>query len=527
LKSLIADGHIEMDVSPEGRTGSAIVVSPRWQVLAQGHKGDGTFAWVRIQTVKGPLNIGSIYSPAERGRRCRFWRWLHSLIIEDNWLFYGDFNMLEFHDDSLGQSSVLHGSEERAWKCIVDDLDLLDLYVCASQRKGPLFTRQAVSGARVDGARLDRIYGTSRGEWFHHVVHLHHDGRQMLSDHVPIIAKIALEEPPLQGKRKGTYFKFDAGYLKDATVLGKVKEAWGVRAEDSDPMEYWREGWRRISRIMKAEKKIRQANFRTLDAKRIELEALRLKIELGLTEEEIQSLKKLEAEIRDTERKEAIVWRTKSRIRWLSLGDAPTKYFHAQLRAKHARETIVALETSTGETVTTDEGLLRTVQTEFEQWFGANPGIRANQEGIDNALELVTGRLSPEENQALVAEPSDREILQIVKAMKKEKAPGIDGITSEMLLECWSFLGKDCCAVVHAFWREKQLTRQMIAAVIKLIPKGGARQFLKNWRPLSLLNVPYKVIAKILSNCLKLYLPRLVEIQQTGFIEGRSIQDNI
>jgi hypothetical protein len=112
---------------------------------------------VCIQTSKGPLKIGYIYAPAERGRRCRFWQWLNSLLLEDNWVFAGDFNMLEFHDDSLGRSSVLHGSEERAWKCIVDDLDLLDLYICASERKGPLFTRQAISGMQVDGARLDWI----------------------------------------------------------------------------------------------------------------------------------------------------------------------------------------------------------------------------------------------------------------------------------------------------------------------------------------------------------------------------------
>jgi hypothetical protein len=67
----------------------------------------------------------------------------------------------------------------------------------------------------------------------------------------------------------------------------------------------------------------------------------------------------------------------------------------------------------------------------------------------------------------------------------------------------------------------------MLAGVIKLIPKGGERYFIKKWRPISLLNMLYKVIAKLLSNRLKLVLPWLVDIQQMGFIEGRSIHDNI
>ena len=121
----------------------------------------------------------------------------------------------------------------------------------------------------------------------------------------------------------------------------------------------------------------------------------------------------------------------------------------------------------------------------------------------------------------------NEEIERVVRDMKREKAPGVDGITVEVLLKCWDFLGEDCCKVVHNFWKRKKLTRQMLAAIIKLISKGGSREFLKNWRPISLLNVPYKVIAKLLVNRLKTILPDLEDIQQTGFIQGRSIYDNI
>jgi hypothetical protein len=88
-------------------------------------------------------------------------------------------------------------------------------------------------------------------------------------------------------------------------------------------------------------------------------------------------------------------------------------------------------------------------------------------------------------------------------------------------------MGGDCCAVVHEFWQKKKLSKLMLAAIIKLIHKGGDRHFLKHWRPISLLNVPYKVIAKLLANRLKQILPDIVDIQQTGFIKGRSIHDNI
>jgi hypothetical protein len=100
----------------------------------------------------------------------------------------------------------------------------------------------------------------------------------------------------------------------------------------------------------------------------------------------------------------------------------------------------------------------------------------------------------------------------VVRDMKKEKAPGVDGVTAEMLLSCCDFMGTDLSAVIHEFWKKKKLARSMLAAIIKLILKGGDRQLLKHWRPLSLLNVPYKVIAKLLANRLKKVLPDLVDI---------------
>jgi hypothetical protein len=67
----------------------------------------------------------------------------------------------------------------------------------------------------------------------------------------------------------------------------------------------------------------------------------------------------------------------------------------------------------------------------------------------------------------------------------------------------------------------------MLSAIIKLIYKGGERDLLKNWRPISLLNVPYKLVAKLIANRLRSILSKLVDTQQTGFMKGRHIQDNI
>ena len=64
--------------------------------------------------------------------------------------------------------------------------------------------------------------------------------------------------------------------------------------------------------------------------------------------------------------------------------------------------------------------------------------------------------------------------------------------------------------------------------IIKLIPKKDAEPYLiKNWRPISLLNCDYKIAAKAIANRFKHVLPNLIDNDQTGFLKGRFIGENI
>ena len=64
--------------------------------------------------------------------------------------------------------------------------------------------------------------------------------------------------------------------------------------------------------------------------------------------------------------------------------------------------------------------------------------------------------------------------------------------------------------------------------LIKLIPKTETDlKNLKTWRPLSLLNCDYKIAAKSIANRIQATLPKLINNDQTGFIKGRFIGENI
>ena len=69
---------------------------------------------------------------------------------------------------------------------------------------------------------------------------------------------------------------------------------------------------------------------------------------------------------------------------------------------------------------------------------------------------------------------------------------------------------------------------QRLLLIIKLIPKKDAEpDLIKNWRPITLLNCDYKIAAKAIANRIKKVIPKLVNSDQTGFIKGRFIGENI
>ena len=120
-----------------------------------------------------------------------------------------------------------------------------------------------------------------------------------------------------------------------------------------------------------------------------------------------------------------------------------------------------------------------------------------------------------------------KECMDIMKTMKKKKSPGNDGLTLEFYLKFWPVIGNYCVNGLNMAYEKGMLSPSQRQAVIVLLDKGKDRTKLKNWRPISLLNVDYKVASKVIAERMKSVLPRLISEDQVGYIKGRRITDNI
>ncbi|GLT61404.1 hypothetical protein SLA2020_341140 [Shorea laevis] len=122
---------------------------------------------------------------------------------------------------------------------------------------------------------------------------------------------------------------------------------------------------------------------------------------------------------------------------------------------------------------------------------------------------------------------SDDEVRSAVFQLGAFKAPGVDGFPGCFFQQHWDIVGLDICKAVQHFFDNGFMLREMNKTKLVLIPKIKNPEVISQFRPISLCNFSYKIIAKILANRLKGYLDNLISPLQSAFIPGWAIQDNI
>ena len=126
------------------------------------------------------------------------------------------------------------------------------------------------------------------------------------------------------------------------------------------------------------------------------------------------------------------------------------------------------------------------------------------------------------------AELNESEFFEAINQMKTGKTPGLDGLPSEFYKICWQEIKPLFLRMINDSFTNGSIHSNQKKGVLNLIPKGNKdTRFLKNLRPITLLNVDYKIIEKALANRLDNILPGLINADQSGFMAGRRIASNI
>ena len=113
-------------------------------------------------------------------------------------------------------------------------------------------------------------------------------------------------------------------------------------------------------------------------------------------------------------------------------------------------------------------------------------------------------------------------------SMSLNKSLGSDGLPVEFYQLFWDDVGQLVINSLNLALDKGYLSDEQGRANITLIPKPDEDgRLLKNWRPIALLNTDYKIATKCIANRMKRYLNKLISCEQTGFMKGRFIGENI
>jgi len=217
--------------------------------------------------------------------------------------------------------------------------------------------------------------------------------------------------------------------------------------------------------------------------------------------------------------------RLRSRVKYYEEGEKPTKYFLNLEKRNYISKTITRLVVDDKE-ILDQSDILEAQKNFYKKLYSENS--HNNDENYDFFLnERCVNELNETQKEACEGMINEKEVKEVLKNMSNNKSPGSDGYTTEFYKFFFVDLGHFLIrSLKHAF-NSGKLSITQRQGVITCIPKGNkSRHELKNWRPISLLNIDYKILTGVLAARLKGVLGQVIGDEQKGFLKERFIGEN-
>jgi exonuclease III len=460
----------------------------------------------------------NVYAPCNFEAKKQLW--VELLVAKrtytaDLWCILGDFNSVR---DSSERKGVAYAQNREISKALRDDQRLFNLLlenleVEDLQLMGRKFTWIKPNGACA--SRLDRILVLSNWRDIWGEVSLWTLQRDV-SDHCPLILKYTNWD---WGPKP---FHFNNHWLRHKKFKEVVCTHW------SKPVEARWMGivFKDKLKVLKlAIKKWNKENYWEADNKITALidtiEELELKGEAG-------ELSEVEKQVRIQccdllwmllKSKDSVEFQ-RARSKWLKEGDANTKFFHACVKNRSRRNTIVALKKGDGwleDPIAIKEEIVSYFAAQFSE-------VEWNRPTLDG----LTFPMIPVSDADFICRPFDEtEIKECIVNSDGNKSPGPDGFNFEFYKNCWEVVKEDFISLFNEFHSNAKLPKGLLSYFITLIPKIPNPHVIKDFRPISLLGSVYKTVAKVLAARMGTVMGNLISNNQSAFIKGRLLVDGV
>ena len=454
------------------------------------------------------IALCSLYAPNED--KPIFYEALDQNISELHWnkLIIGDFNLvLDVKKDRYKSTHNNSRACERL-KQMIEDLNLSDTW----RTRHPNDIRYSWQNhQKSQASRIDFfLLSTAIEQLCENCMYM----QGIMSDHSAIYLSIK----DIVHERGPGYWKANASLLNipeiSSFIIHQLQKDRRT-SQELDPIERWITLKKRIIKYLK------QAARRRADEKRLLISQLAEKITLY---EETFPLNQHEFRIyNDTvcdfntlleERAKSIIFR--SRVKWAEQGEKSTKYFLNMEKMRGDQRSCKLLIKDDGTTVETLKEIMEEQSAFYAKLYTSNKDIKftyLNSTGI---------RISEKSKDELNMPLSCQELKEAVMCLAKDKSPGLDGLPAEVYQLLWNEIDTIMFEAYEEIFKKGKMYEEAMNGVLNLIPKQNKdSRFLKNLRPITLLNVDYKIIEKVIARRIQRTLQDIINIDQAGFMAGR------
>ena len=221
-------------------------------------------------------------------------------------------------------------------------------------------------------------------------------------------------------------------------------------------------------------------------------------------------------------------YQIRSRAKWVQEGERSSKYFFSLEQSRQSRNCIDQLTDENGDTYQSDPEILKEINKYYNDLYHSSQPLMSD---IDKYLGSIsnTDRKQLSDADKLVCEGPITldECTRALKHMKGNKSPGIDGISIEFYTKFWSKLGPKLVEAFNGGYDRGMLSDSQKKSVITLIFKSGDLADLSNYRPISVTNIDYKILAMVLANRLQNVIGSLINTDQSAYLKNRLMANNI
>ena len=475
----------------------------------------GRIVSILIRSNGVDVNLVNIYAPTNLAERKIFFDSLHEFFIpSDAIIIGGDFNCYDNVLDKFGGNISIH----KEYESLKNDFALVDVWrnLHPGSREFTWFNSSFSSGSRLDKFLVSR-------ELLSPVVECNISPRP-ISDHdfVSLVFDI-----PTGVKRGPGVWTFNNSLLKDKDFCTTIEKFIDCHLRFLPSFASLQDWWEFLKLSIKEESIAFSHNKqRRLRKQQVSLtnKLIRLRQRLVDGDDTVSIL------ISDTESQLKARWvkeiegiMIRSRAQWLE-GKRPSCYFFNLQRIKAQKSHISSVYDLNGTEVSSQEEIQKAHVDFYSCLFSEEPVGVALQDDLLSSLQC---ELSSDQASSCEGQMTLDEMTFALKKMNSNKASGPDGLSVEFYVKFWDRLGPYLCRVLYAYYHAGEMCESMKTSNMRVIFKKGDRKNLKNWRPISLLNVNYKICSKVLSLRLSKVLEFIVDPDQTCSVPGRKITSNL